>query len=511
MSALDDARGLESAYGARIQMKTIRSVTSTSLILAGLVSGCSSSGDDIWFPNDDPGGKADIPTIHGSDIPSAHADATKSYLLARRIDGLRQAGALDEVESRLAQRIDGIIANMPTDGRLHLAELVRMEDPAIHDSLFPDEAAALPGLWKKVEAPSTNALVVGPDASFGVLDTASPPGPAVPPANLAIAALATDLQSAANRLQNVYNADGDAATVMLTDLDNGIANPGAFTPAEVSAFSTIKAIFREKAVATSDATLVVSPPPGPFTHAMTLGPIAFEIAGSTRYEEERTHANSALTVRFIGTQSTTATATLPMDAKVLLIHKELGSETVFGTGPVPALSGGPHVVEVWQAGVRVFSTTAQLPVMTREQRLELNDKLDYTLTTGLSPLVRNTVSATATGSTFTAKFSYDKATVPPTGVPNATALQRTATPTVKIPVGRYAFPQAQATLLVFPNNVLWVQRGTTMFRLLPQSNGTLPSRFVNTQLSASFEAANSAFSMSSPSLNTVVTASMRDI
>lgn len=492
-------------------MTTIRLVTSASLLVLGLGAGCSTS-DDIWYPAGGEGGKADaFTTVKGSDIPSAHVSASKSYLLARRIDGLKNVGALDMVEVRLADRIDGIIANMPADGKLHLAELVRMEDPGIHDSLFADEVAALPRLWGKVEAPSTNDLVTGPDVGFGVLDTASPPGPAVPPALLVISTLAADLQSAATRLQNVHDADNDATTVQIADLDSGVATPGAFTPAEVTAFGTIKALFREKAVAQADAMVVVSAGPGPFVHNATLGPIGLQIAGTTRIEEDRTHTSSTLQLRLSAIQTQSTTATLSQDSKVLVINKDTATETVFGAGAVPALSAGSHVVEVWNGGQRVFSTNAALPATTREQRLDLTDKLDYTLMTALAPLVRNTVSATFTGSTFTAKFSYDKIAVPPTGTPHPTALQRTATPTVKIPVGRYSFPQVQTTLLVYPNNVLWVQRGSQVFRLLPAGNSSVPTRFWNSQINATFETANSQFLLSSPSFNTVLNASMRDI
>ena len=117
------------------------------LVAVTFISACASDDQDIWYPSEDPGGKADaFSTVKGSDIPSAHVDATKSYLLSRTIETLQTVGALDMVEARLAARVDGIIANMPADGKLHLAELVRMEDPGIHASLFPDEVAALPRL-----------------------------------------------------------------------------------------------------------------------------------------------------------------------------------------------------------------------------------------------------------------------------------------------------------------------------------------------------------------------------
>ncbi|HEX5061967.1 MAG TPA: hypothetical protein VFV99_21510 [Kofleriaceae bacterium] len=493
-------------------MTKIRLVTSSSLLVLGLASACSTS-DDVWYPPGSEGGKADaFTTIKGSDIPSQYVSASKSYLIARRIDSLKTAGALDMVEAPLADRIDGIIANMPDDGKLHLAELVRMEDPAIFDSLFAAEAAALPKMWAKMEAPSTNDLVTGPDVGFGVLDMASPPGPAVPPASLAISSLATtDLQNAATRLQNVYNADNNTSTVQIADLDSGVANPGAFTQAEVTAFGTIKAVFREKAVAVADATLVLSAGPGPFSSNATLGPIGLQISGTTRIEEERNHYSSTLTLRLTAIQNQTAMATLPQGAQVLVINKDSANEVVFGSGAVPSLVAGPHVVEVWNGGQRVFVTNAVLPATTKEQRIDLTDKLDYTVTTALAPLVRNVVSATYTGSQFNAKFSYDKTAVQPMVAPNATALQRVATPKVNIPVGRYTFSNVQTQLLVFPNDVLWIQRGNAMYRLLPQGNGGVPTRFYNNQINAYFETTNNSFYMSSPSFSTVLNASMRDI
>jgi hypothetical protein len=447
-------------------------------------------------------------TVDGSDIPSAYVDTTKSYLISRTIDGLVNAGALDMVETRLVQRIDGIIANMPLDRRLHVAELVRMEDPLIFGTLFADEKAALPRLWEKVEAPSTNDLVVGPNAGFGVVDTATPPGPAVPPASLAITTLPTpQLQSAATRLQNLYNADNNMSTVQIADLDKGIGNPGAFTPAEVMAFGTINALFREQAVAAAGASLVISPSPGSFSHTATLGPIGLAFAGVTKIEEERIHQYSNLTVRLTASQSQTATSTVPQDHAVVVINKDSAIEAVFSTGAVPPLAAGPYVVEVWKAGQRMFSTNAVLPATTREQRIDLTDKLDYTLMTALAPLVRNTVSATG----FTAKFTFDKTSVPPTGTPDPSTLLRVATPTVKLPTGRYPLGAMDTALLVYPNNVLWVQRGTSFWRLWPAGNGNVPTAFWNNAISASFEVSTNMMSMSSPSIYAVLNASMREI
>ncbi len=481
-----------------------------SFLFVTLVSACSTD-DGIWYPPDDVGGKADaFTTIKGSDIPSAFVDANKSYLLSRKIASLQAVGAFDMVEDRLAQRIDGIIANMPADGRLHLAELVRMETPAIHDSLFADEKAALPKLWKMVEAPDADVLVTGPDVTFGVLDTATPPGPAVPPSLLAITSLAADLQTPATRLQNKYNADNNATTVMLADLDNAIANPGAFTQAEITAFRTIQAVFREQAVAQATSQISVSPPPGAFAKDATVGPIALHMEGTTRYDEERQYvSNSQLITRLTATQNQTTTVTLPQDAKLVAISKSSAEETTAPTGPL-ALGAGPYVIEVWKGGQRTFSTNVQAPALARTQMLDLGDKLDYTLVGGLQPLVRNVASAMFSGSSATARFTFDKTAVAPTGTVDASAVQRTASPLVKIAVGRYTLTAANIVLYVYPNNVLWLSRGNQLFRMLPAPNGfSNPVRYVNAQLNATFDTSTNALFVNSQ--NFTLASSMRDI
>src|SRR5262245_51832593 len=120
------------------------------------VAACTSTEDD-WLPNVSTGeGKADaVTSIPGSSIPSAYVDPNLDYLIARRIGSLQQVG-LSSVAISVALRVDGIIANMPTDGQLHVAELVKMEQPDLFASLFPDEQAALPLLWHVLEEPVAN-------------------------------------------------------------------------------------------------------------------------------------------------------------------------------------------------------------------------------------------------------------------------------------------------------------------------------------------------------------------
>ncbi len=485
------------------------------LPLVLLATACASDGDeDIWMPPSDPGGKGDaVSTIKGTDIPSAHVDPSKSYLLSRQIRSLQDAGAFDMIESRLASRIDGIIANMPSDGRLHLAELVRMEEPQIHSSLFPDEVAALSRIWKKVEAPSTSELVVGADASFGAVDAALPPGPAVPPASLPISSLLTEHQEAATRLQNRFNADGNTTTVSYTDVNMGIASPGAFTPAEVTAFNAILLVFKEQAIAKADARVAVSPAPGAYAKNLNVGPIGLAIQGSMVIEEVRSRNGAQLRTTLAATQAHTTTATLPADAKVLLIAKDSGTEAVFGPGPAPAFQG-PTVLEVWQSGQRIYSSNATLPDLTRNAKLDLTSKLDYTLVAGVTPLVRNVVSASRIANgTLEAKFRFDKVATPATGTVDASVLTATATPTVKLPVGRYTLPMVNWVFHVYPGNVLWLTQGTNAQRLLPRmtnGNQSVPGGFEVDGLNLRFDAATNGLTISNQ-FNRALTGAMRDL
>jgi hypothetical protein len=485
-----------------------------SFLLATLVAACASDDGGIWFPPGGAGGKADgFSTIVGSDIPSQFASADKPYMITRQIASLEKVGAFDEVELRLVRRIDGILANMPTDGKLHLAELVRMEDAAIMDSLFADEVAALPRLWKKVEAPNTSKGLDGSELPFGVLDTATPPGPAVPPAHLAIA---TDLpeaqRAAATRLQNVFDDDNNPATVAVEDVTSGIANPGAFTRAEVTSFGATVALFREKSVAQSDATIHVSPAPGLSRRDATIGPVTLHLSGTTRIEELRQlNGSSTFRATLTAIQSRRATVELPAGQKLIVINKDDARESTADDGVFPGFRS--VVIEVWQGTERVFSTNAVLPAITGELAEDLTSKLDYTFIGGLTPLVKNVASTTVDGNGSTARFTYDTTPVGPTGPVDQSVLRVLSTPVVTLPVGRYPVGVDGSTvLMVFPNNVVWGSTNGVMTRLMPSasSQGTL-SRFRTEGSELTLDATTNRFDVRSTGLAVTLSASMREI
>lgn len=123
------------------------------------------------------------------------------------------------------------------------------------------------------------------------------------------------------------------------------------------------------------------------------------------------------------TQDFKATAAMAADAKVLGIDKGNGSEVVFGADTVPTFDGGQFVYEVWQGGNRVFTTNVTLPTLIKTVTHDLTDKLDYTLEGALAPLVRNVTSASRLAPGYTAQWTYDASTIPPTGSVDASALK----------------------------------------------------------------------------------------
>ncbi len=218
-----------------------KSLPSVLLILsaASLASACHMQAeDDYWFPAPPVEGKADaVETLLGADIPSDFVDTNSSYMRARGIANLQNVGALDDLRLSVARRVDGIIANLPSDGKLHVAELVKMEDPAIYGSLFPDEKLALEELWPYLEAPDDEVVLDLPAFPDEDSITEELPDPVALPDFALIDDLPSYQQLSSRRLQLQFDADSDQDTVSLPDLEEGITDTiGRYTPTEVLDF-----------------------------------------------------------------------------------------------------------------------------------------------------------------------------------------------------------------------------------------------------------------------------------
>jgi hypothetical protein len=93
----------------------------------------------------------------GSAIRSRYANASALYFSARRIDTLAQVGGLAGPALAVARRADGVIANQPSDGRVAIDELFKLEQPGFINRLFPEERAALGTIWTLMQTVGTAA------------------------------------------------------------------------------------------------------------------------------------------------------------------------------------------------------------------------------------------------------------------------------------------------------------------------------------------------------------------
>jgi hypothetical protein len=459
-----------------------------SFALSSLLGACVFEDDeDIWMP---PGsnGKADgVQIIKGSTIPSQHVAATKDYLTGRSIDSLSRVGALpagDDLE--VAKRADGIIANLPANGRIEAAELARMESPQIFATLFPNEQAALPRLWPLLEAPSGAAMPVSvPGADLTVTDQSTQPGGLTPPASLAISALEAGWQQVARRVQLVFNGDGDATTIQTADIQSVLADPQAFTPAEVELLKAILAEFHRRATSFEEAKAQV-PQPGTTTKHTQLGMMALDFSSEIAIAESRHISwsggswgslNISTSMRVVATSSGAFSA--PAGSKAILISLADGNEQVFEASQpqLASLAVGDYVLERYAMGARQETFHLALPGFTQgEKREDATRFLDYVLVTpGGATLVKNAVSTgNGGGNNHGAEFRHELAAHVYPGV-DAGSVAAVATPWTALPSGRYetTFGSIKVLLDLYPQRVA--------VATISGLSGRLQMRGVNTQ------------------------------
>lgn len=445
-----------------------------SLSLTSLLGACAlEDDDDIWMP---PGsdGKADgVQIIQGSTIPSQYVSANKDYLTGRWIQSLAEVGALAADDLDLARRADGIIANLPANGRIEAAELARMENPQIFATLFPNEQAALPHLWPLLEAPSGPAMPVPvPGADLTITDQSTPPGGLMPPAAIAIASLDASWQQVARRVQLVFNGDGDASTIRTADIQSVLADPQAFTPAEVELLKAILAEFHKRATSFEEAKVAV-PEPGLTTKHTPLGMMALDFSSQIAIREGRYWQSSpsssgwgnnlsvGASMQVVATSSGALAA--PAGAKMILVSLSDAdvADSVFA-GPQSQLASlpvGDFLLERYDSmGVRQESFLLAIPGFTAgDRQANASRFVDYKLVTAAgTPLVKNAVvgQVSSDGRIFRAEFLHELAPNVVPGV-DARAISRTETPWTTLPSGRYEvmLNNTKVTLDLYPQRV----------------------------------------------------------
>lgn len=459
-----------------------------SLLFTSSITACMSDDDGIWMPPGSSGGKADgVQILKAADIPSQYVQSGKHYLTGRRIDTLEAVGALEGVDDMLAKRADGIIANLPANGRLEAAELVRMENPQIFATLFPDEQAALPDLWPMLLAPTPNAGAVGvPTNNLTVTEQVTQPGGLTEPTSIQIATLPTELQTVARRVELVFNADGNANTIQITDIDKVLANPQAFTPTEVQQLNQIKAIFHERATSVEEANALV-PTPGHTAKTTAFGQSSLELTADVVLGETRSIQSSSYygLTNWIGRLQLDLTlgaiVQAPSGDKVVILELDSADEVVLegggaNLGHIPA---GDLVLERYSQGQRQSTHDVAFPPFAiGTTSTDLSQYLDYKLVTANQmQLVRNPVSLMGSSNTDGVVFHHELTPTTNTMVPTY-IIDEVSTPKSSLPTGRYEVQTNNGVLAIdlFPEGAVMARlNGVDPVHLAPHITGNAKS------------------------------------
>jgi hypothetical protein len=394
---------------------------------------------------------ATIHRVPGTSIASPNVDASATYLSVRRIDTLQAVGAIPGQLGALARRVDGIIASQPADGRVSVSELLQIEKPGFIETLFPEERAQLPALWKLLETTDDPATPVTLPAlvTMDVVDVSTPAGSPIEPESLDIASLPARLQRTAQRLELTQDSDSDPTTITKADIAAAIASPGPYTPAEIKDLETILEIFLERAGTSLAARVQVPEPVSTTATLATWGGATLGFAQRIEYSEQRRHTrfgsstDGALDVRIEARLVREARITLAGDQKLVVLDETRETESVVTGGTTLKTEGGVSTIEVWSGGVRTGIFRAELPaIATVDEKTDLSRYADYAFVTPSgATLIRNVASATvqrsSSSTTWSAQFTYDTATRPPSGGVDTQALGMIATPKAPVTPGRY--------------------------------------------------------------------------
>ncbi|HTL35808.1 MAG TPA: hypothetical protein VL326_21910 [Kofleriaceae bacterium] len=422
-------------------------------------------------------GKGDsaVQILKGSDIPSQYVGSNKHYLTSRRIDMLEQLTALKDVLASTAHRADGIIANLPANGRLEAAELVRMESSQILPTLFPEEQQALPKLWALLEtAGGTPTAVNVPAVDLTITEQLTQPGGLTFPTSIAINTLPTDLQTVAKRVQLVFNGDSNATTIQVADIDKVLADPQAFTPAEVTQLNAIKLLFIERATSSEEAKAKM-PEPGQQSKTTSFGQMSLELVTNLVIHERRqvyAGTQQQWNVSLSLDQTNAVTLHSQANNKVLAIALDTGDETIFDQ---PDIVYGDHpvgsvVIERYSmTGDRQETHQLALPpfqagiVSTPATKV-----IDYRLFVGTTELKKNVYSTTQQGYYWVVDARYEKTMQVIPGI-DQSLVDAVATPKSPLPTGRYEVPTANGNVAVdlYPEGVVVAHYNTVTMQLMP--------------------------------------------
>ncbi len=279
----------------------------------------------------------------GSSISSPSVDPNKMYWGARTINMLVTVGALTAAEASVAARADGILANTPRNGKVGVDELASLESPDHIDTLFPEEKAVLPKLWKLLEIEAAPSHAAGP---VSLPMTVHDAYDVAPPFQLPISALGSPYSRIASRIELTQNDDGDPATISAGDVARAYADRGSYLPEEVQTFRTIHVLIGSAAPRLKDTQFVEVP-------ATTTQTVA-SFGGYDLIAENQVQISG----RFNGNLNSQPVISSVIVTKLQSADAAIRAVTLDSATGVDALVSGtivsrPMRVEVWKGGVRI--------------------------------------------------------------------------------------------------------------------------------------------------------------
>ncbi len=474
-------------------MATPRSVLLLPALLL-LGAACAPGGDELGSSDGEEdaveqGDEDLVGTRRGSELGSAFAKATSSYYPSRTIATLEKVSALDAETRAALLRADGIIAAQPSDGKVSLEELVRLEAPEFDRVLLPGERAGRARAWRLMEAPKNKqpAYLPAAGAFAPVVNVVRAPGKIDRRESIPLAKVSADV--ALVRLQQAYDVDGKKTTIAMVDCDEALAAPGPFTPAEIEIIRTARDTIARQLLAPGTARLEVEAPKKESKVLGTVAGIKLRQVRTTSYGEERGApsgggmqvsrfaARRDSVVRFEGIP---ADATLVSVRVTALPFGPTGPFTIDEVAtPTPAVdpetnlpiagaydwSGAEGVVEIWRGGRR--RSAVSLAKLHELGYVALERYTDFDLVAAGKVLAKNAVSADARASTV--RFAYQGTAAPPSGGATQADVDRLATPPIdltKLPLGEYVYapnPNHRQTIEVLTDKVVFdrVDQGAT--------------------------------------------------
>ncbi len=430
--------------------------------------------------------------IRGTEIipqlPQGHATGVagdKTYLSGRSYNNLKTVSALTALAFEVARRVDGIIKNQPRDGRLVIDEMVTMEKPDYKATLFGDEQAEQPVLWKALELPAVAAaqapVVEALPALAGLVRLETQvPNQLDLMRSVPIEKLSADLRRLATRIQLVLNADNQATTIALSDINAVISDPQRFLPEEQALFQRTKAeieslIRREPSA--MRAKLIV-PEPGDVLRALPhQGQVGFTLCTRTVIHDDTPMSQNGYGQRVASglpngavDRSQHFAVTVPTGCQAIIMNLQGDGEVLLDAGTRELhLEAGTHRVELWKNGQRLESSEVILPPLASMESVNLQTMLGVPMeTAGGKALVRvdATVGSNPRQNVLRGEYVLDSQV----GARQRHALGDWCTFNAALPTGVYRLPNRNETVHVYSSRLVAVFSGGVEVFLRPGTN-----------------------------------------